>query len=362
MKNYTTLFYCIIILLLIYILFKYNQSKEKTAQRSIQEYLLGDKGIQKNKKPILWIYIPHYYNSRHWESFGSRSSFDLNQPYIYLTIQSIIQHCSDSFYICIIDNNSFDKLLPNLKFDVNEYGNPIHYHLVVLCLLKILYLYGGIVLPASFLCFKNLLSLFERGTTDDKIFVGENVNRNSSSVHYLFSPDISFIGAKPENPIIEDLIEYTQILISTDYTDQSIFLGKLSKWCLDKKNINIISSKKLGCQTSDDSVVLVDQLLEQDYIRFIPKIYGIWIPANEILERTHYQWFSRLSKKQVLEGNTILSKYILLAVAPTKDVPIITEPVEKKNWISFWKVPLDAPVWGLEPNYLGNNVLRNKGY
>ena len=107
---------------------------------------------------------------------------------------------------------------------------------------------------------------------------------------------------------------------------------------------------------------MVDQLLEQDYIRFIPKIYGIWIPANEILERTHYQWFARLSRKQVLEGNTILSKYILLAVAPTKDVPIITEPTVKKNWISFWKVPSDAPVWGLEPIYLGNNVLRNKGY
>jgi hypothetical protein len=359
--NTTNIFiYLIILFLIISILFKYAQQKEQNAEESIQDYLLNEKGIHKNKKPILWIYIPHYYNSRHWESFGSRSSFDLNQPYIYLTIQSIIQHCSDDFYICIIDNYSFEKLLPKLSFDVNEFGNPVHYNLVVLCLLNLLYKYGGMIVPASFVCFKNLLPLYEQGTRDNKIFVGENVNRNSSSLSYLFSPDISFMGAKIENPMIYDLIEYTQQMISTDYTDQSVFLGNLSKWVLNKKNIYIIPAKKLGCQTTDDSVVLIDQLLEQDYILFSPKTYGIWIPAKEILERTHYQWFARLSKKQVLQGNTILSKYILLAVAPKENVPMIKQPVEENNWISFWKVPSDAPIWGLKPIYLGNNLLRSK--
>jgi hypothetical protein len=55
-----------------------------------------------------------------------------------------------------------------------------------------------------------------------------------------------------------------------------------------------------------------------------------------------------------------LSKYILLAVAPTEKVPMIKQPVEENNWISFWKVPSDAPIWGLKPIYLGNNLLRSK--
>ena len=136
MKTSNIFIYLIILFLIIFILIKYAESKKQGTEESIQGYLLNQKGIYKNKKPILWIYIPHYYNSRHWESFGSRSSFQLNQPYIYLTIQSIIQHCSDDFYICIIDNNSFNKLLPNLSFNINEFGNPIHNNLIVLCLLN----------------------------------------------------------------------------------------------------------------------------------------------------------------------------------------------------------------------------------
>ena len=85
----------------------------------IQKYLLNESPLYGFNKPKLWIHSTYEVNSRHWKSFQSRNTTDLNQPYIYLTIQSIIQHCSDDFYICIIDNNSFNKLLPNLKFDVN---------------------------------------------------------------------------------------------------------------------------------------------------------------------------------------------------------------------------------------------------
>ena len=68
-----------------------------------------------------------------------------------------------------------------------------------------------------------------------------------------------------------------------------------------------------------------------------------------------------MSKEQVLKGNTILSKYILLALGPGS-VPRIKEPTENNDWISFWKVPSDAPVWGLMPNDLGNDVLRSRDF
>ena len=79
------------------------------------------------------------------------------------------------------------------------------------------------------------------------------------------------------------------------------------------------------------------------------------------MNRTYYQWFARMSKQQVLEANTILSKYILLALGPGS-VPKIKETVEKRDWVSFWKVPLGAPVWGLMPNDLGNDVRQNRDF
>ena len=42
-------------------------------------------------------------NSRDWDSFLSRSSNDLNLPYYYFTLRSIISKNSNDFNICIIE-------------------------------------------------------------------------------------------------------------------------------------------------------------------------------------------------------------------------------------------------------------------
>lgn len=365
MKSQSNILIISIFLVFLFIVFYYF--KHQNNDIMFQNYLFnGDnkkinKIFENIKKPLLWIYIPYEYNSRHWESFGSRSSLHLNQPYLYLTIQSIIQHCSNDFYICIIDEYSFEKLIPDFTLELNNVSNPIKYNLKMLCLLKLLHLYGGMIVPLSFLCFKNLFPLYKKLTKDGKIFVGENVNKNITSQNHLFCPDIHFIGSKSNNPILEEFIQYVQIIISTDFTDESIFLGKLNNWCLNKKHINLICPKELGTSTTVNTPVLIDNLLERDYIYFSTNIYGIWIPSNSILNRTQYEWFARMSKEQVLKGNTILSKYILLALG-SGFVPKIVPPNEKKDWLSFWKVPSGAPIWGLIPIDLGNDVPRNRDF
>jgi hypothetical protein len=63
-----------------------------------------------------------------------------------------------------------------------------------------------------------------------------------------------------------------------------------------------------------------------------------------------------MSPKQVLQGNMIVSKYLLLTNASYTSGVI--EPMTKNDnkYIGFWKVPSGAPVWGLKPVDLGNNV------
>jgi len=58
--------------------------------------------------------------------------------------------------------------------------------------------------------------------------------------------------------------------------------------------------------------------MSQGYIDLYSNAYGILIPAYEILNRTNYEWFARLSPQQVLKSDTIIGKYILLANAPYK--------------------------------------------
>ena len=94
MTNLFILFFILMVLGFLYRRFedKLMREENKDNYEAIQKYLLDDVTLDKSKKPILWIHVPYEYNSRQWLSFGSRSSFDLNQPYLYLTVRSIINY------------------------------------------------------------------------------------------------------------------------------------------------------------------------------------------------------------------------------------------------------------------------------
>ena len=87
-----------------------------------------------------------------------------------------------------------------------------------------------------------------------------------------------------------------------------------------------------------------------------------------ILKRRHYEWFARMSPPQIFESQFILAKYMVLAMAPDSHMGVI-EPMENgKDWISFWRVPINSDsrtlnIWGPKPMGLGNNVprARNSG-
>jgi hypothetical protein len=332
----------------------------------IRKYLLNESSLAKSKKPILWIHVPHEYNSRNWLSFGSRSSLELNQPYLYLTVRSIIKNCDQSFYICIIDDKSFANLIPDWNIDLTLIADPILSNIRQLAIAKLVYAYGGINVPISFLCFKDLVGLYEKGTNGDTMFVCENVCENITSTTDMFCPDARFFGAKKNNPIMSEYIEFMQRQISADYTAQTEFLGDFDRWCnkrVQNKRMRLIPGTDVGTKTVNDEPVTVDTLLSEDYIHFYPKMYGIWIPADKILNRVKFEWFARMSPQQIFQGNFILAKYIVLATAPDSKMGII-EPMENQpDWIGFWRVPLTNKtlnVWGPMPIFLGNDVPRAK--
>ena len=338
-----------------------EQDLEHENFKDIRKFLLNDSSLAKSKKPILWVYIPHEYNARKWVSFGSRSSADLNQPYLYLTVKSIIKHCDESFNICLIDDNTFSKLIPNWNIDLSILGKPTLDYVRQMAMAKLIYNYGGISVPISFLCFKDLHDLYESKTRDNKMFICENVDTNITSTTDLFYPDATFMGAQKECDVVRQYIAFMQRTISSDYTSQVQFLGDFDRWCnhkIKKNIINLVSGTDVGTKTLDETTVLVDDLMSQEYINFPENMYGIWIPSDKILNRTKYEWFARMSQEQIFQGNFILAKYIVLAMAPTNDT-LIEEMQNKPDWVGFWRVPATngtLNVWGLMPQGLGDNV------
>ena len=366
LTNLFILFFILIVLGFLYKSFSDKVSREETKDTydSIQKYLLDDVTLGKSKKPILWIHVPYEYNSRHWLSFGSRSSFDLNQPYLYLTVRSIIKQCDKSFTICIIDDNSFKKLIPEWNINMTNISDPILSNMRMLALSKLLYIYGGLICPISFVCIKDLIGLYNKGTRGDKMFVCETVNRNYTSQDLDFYPNFSFCGAPRESDTALELCEFIQRTISHDYTADTKFLGEIDRWFsqrISKKQVNLIDGVEIGTKSIDDKQVLIDNLMSNHYLDLYPGTYGILIPADEVLSRRNYEWFTRLSEKQLLESDTIIGNYLLLSIAPGKQgvleplTPAVNKEITNK-FVGFWKVPSDAPLWSLKPNFLGDNL------
>ena len=369
MKSFTNLFILFFILIVLGVLYKRfedKMSREESSDihESIQKYLLDDDTLGKSKKPILWIHVPYEYNSRNWLSFGSRSSFDLNQPYLYLTVRSIIKNCDKSFTICIIDDTSFKRLIPGWNINMTSISDPILSNMRMLGMMKLLYIYGGMHCPISFLCLKDLNELYVKGTRGEKMFVCETIDRNVTSTDVDFYPNLSFCGAPKECETVRELCNFIQRTASHDYTADTKFLGEFDKWSKERIHsgkINMIEGVEIGTKTVDEKQIIVDDLMSNNYLDLYQGTYGILIPSEEILSRNKFEWFARMSPKQVMESDTIIGNYILLSQTEEKGIlepmePITNNAVENR-FVGFWRTPLQD-VYGLKPDLLGNNMTK----
>ena len=255
----------------------------------VRKYLLNDSSLAQSKRPIIWIHLNYEQNSRHWLSFGSRNSDDLNQPYLHLTIKSIIDKCGEDFNICLIDDDSFANILPGWNIDLHLVADPVKDKLRQLALAQVLHSFGGMLLPASFICFDNLNKVYNSGTKGDKMFVGEFADNNSTSVSHNFYPSTKIMGCEKSNEVMAEYIQFLQNVISKDYTDESNFVGCYGRWCNDKINaneMNLITADILGIKDRTNKVINVERLIGNSYIDLCNNVVGVYVPHDEILKRT----------------------------------------------------------------------------
>lgn len=293
----------------------YNtDSEEEKNYLLVKKYLITESSLAKSKLPILWLYMNYEVNSRNWPSFYSRNTEDLNQPYIYLTIKSIIKNCGNSFNICLINDTSLANIIPDWNIDMSSVPDPIKNKLRNLAKAKILKYYGGLFIPPSFLCLKNLKEIYNLKASKNMICVGELPNEGVSSKISETIVSEKLIGCGKNNHIINEYVNYLEHMISSDYTAESIFEGEIDKW-LNKQvkigNANMIQSNLLGVKDEDGKLVRIENLIGSSYVNFDCNALGIYIPQNELLKRTEYQWFNRLNVKQIMESDSTLGKLFI---------------------------------------------------
>lgn len=311
----------LIIMFIGFIYDKYKKTIDIEEQYSdgelIQKYLLNDSSLTKNNKPILWIHIEFDKNARSWESFGSRTSDNLNQPYQYLTIRNIIETCGESFNICLIDDDSFIKIIPEWRARVEHLPRPLRSHMRELALSTVLHIYGGLLLPSSFICFHDLRSLYDAHLEHANVIIGELRTTSSLATERQYSPSTKIMGCKKFDPVMKEFMDYLMKITERDQTQEMDFTGETTRWWLAKQAtsphaVSIIPAEELGVKTTTNKPVLLEELLADIDVPLSPTTAGLYIPEQEILKRSKYQWFARLSPKQVLESHTLIGKYLLV--------------------------------------------------
>jgi hypothetical protein len=283
----------------------------------IAKFLLNGEDPDLAKKPLLWIYTDRETNSRWWPSFHSRNTRDLNQPYIISCVETIVKKCGKSFNIVLIDETSFPKLIPGWNVQLKRLADPVKSSVTKLAMAKLLHRYGGMLVPNSTIVMKDLKPVYDSALRAHTCFAVEGINKASNAAYYELFPMDNIIGCRQNSPVMKEYIQFLGRNISTDYTAESNFLGESNRWLYKAKvdnKVSLINAKFFGMINKKCELVNLDDLMGNTFIEFDDsKLYAIYIPRKEILERTSYQWFARLSQKHLRSCDTMAAKYLLLA-------------------------------------------------
>lgn len=290
------------------------KNEELQNQENIKKYLLNEDSLL-NGKPILWIHNKYEINSRNWDNFYSRNNAKLNQPYKKLCVQTIIKNCGDDFNICLIDDDSFSKLVPSWNLQIGEMTDPIKSHIRKLALSKLLYYYGGMLLPSSSVAVKGLKCCYNKLLSNKCCFVGETINKSEISNKTIFFPDTNVMGCKRNSAAMKEYMLYLERL--NDYSNEYEFDGKperfMNKLCKEGK-VALWKGKFLGQIDLNKKEITLENLMSSAPVRF-NSMRVLIINGDDLLKRTKYEWFCRLNKKQILESKTVIGKLLSMSLA-----------------------------------------------
>ena len=297
--NKDTVFLLIIIFLVtsVYVAYKkLMKNSEYLEYEKLKLHLLNKSNLATIKKPILWIPIPFEYNSRKWESFGSRTSNELNMDILYLTVKTTVEHCGQSFHIVLIDDTSYGKLLPGWNVDHSKLPSPLKEQMSFLAQMKLIYYYGGMVIPASFVCTNDLYNLYY----DTCVYKKDISFINLSSG----KPSVSFISTYKNNSNMKNILNELEYIISRNNTDSVWFDKEINK--VFQSHAKELPGCHVGIYDKSKNIITIDQLMEEKGLELCDTSFGLYVPLCQLKNRTMYNWMIYLDHAEIMQTNNAI--------------------------------------------------------
>ena len=278
--------------------------KFKNEEVDINDYFFKDiHHLSRSTKRKIWIHLPLERNARKWSHFGSRSSYDLNLDYIALCIKSIIDYCGQYYDIILFDDSNLSNLLDQ-SVDYSKLSGELLDKYRQHSIFKLLHTYGGVVMPASMYMRKSIITIDKENT----FYVCEvpNQGEHVSMDDYIYSTKM--MGSNANNPILGDFINKYSDTCLKDLTNECKYF---SNQLLKQMDIPILNGKLIGTRDKHNKPIRLEDLMETKQIELDEKHVGVYIPHDELISRTKYNWYAYLNSDQVLETNVFISKYML---------------------------------------------------
>lgn len=268
----------------------------------VAPYLVPDEKYLVNKflyndnystvKPYLWIYVPLEENSREWDTFNERKTKKINIPYVEYCMKTILVKNKGLFNICVVTDNDVGELIPDWKFRINELSEPIKNRVRRLAKLKLLYHYGGLVVPMSCLCLRSLRSLY--------------VEAKAGAFMVECDKSESVIGSrKGERSILEHMNNIE--LYVKDMSNETEFNDFINSSA--KKSITMLDRRLFGLESKEKEDIDLKDLLGQGGLELDDSKYCVYFPYDKILQSKMYGWFAKVKVEEIKYSNMEIAKY-----------------------------------------------------
>jgi hypothetical protein len=294
----------IVLFIILFVFLNYNYYKEKKreyiAEKRQEELVLDDffyhkDLLSKSKRRKIWVYIPIEKNSRVWESFGSRTSTHLNLSVMNLCIKSIIDWCAQSYDIILFTDHDIGEILKT-GVDLSTLSGDVLDKHRQLSILEILYEYGGILVPPTLYLRNNIKQQDE----SDRWFVCDAVNTENSSTHDRL-PSMFITGAPAKDNQLRAYIDCLSKDVREDFIENYFV----------KNDIFVLDGCIFGTKNKNNENITLDDLMANKKLNLHELNVGLYLPYRELMSRTYYKWYCKMSERQVLGCNCAFSYYMI---------------------------------------------------
>jgi hypothetical protein len=363
--------YVLIVVCIGYLFQLVLQFEKHTDDEMVDSYLLKQQSLsllQLGSRPKLWI--PFFTDQNRAQSGNYLHSFldrtpqpgEVQLQILQLTLRTIERHNNDFFQIVLVDDSTFTSLIPSwsqhgVQLESARVSEGVKKHLRELGLLMLLYLHGGMVVPASLICTSSLKDTYLEFTNEGlKPFFSESTQGGMSTKPV---PAMRIMGAPAGHYLLRDLMEHLvyQRFPTTDrnhvvfpyvahvrnaadrhFEHAETFKPLVGPYLRSKgeegsRECNVIPGEffgvcTVGTRTNPSRPIDVDQwfMKKSDRISLLyssvesvreDRVRALDYPHEAALDSKKHNWIARANQYKILNSGTMLSMHLQFALTDT---------------------------------------------